>query len=93
MVVPALLPYVQGILDLIQRCLGDEERTDSAMKLSYGLLGDVADCFPNGEIKQLLLAPWIVSELRAKVRMHAETKKTLRWACEVRILHILPVIC
>ncbi|KAL0952370.1 hypothetical protein HGRIS_006648 [Hohenbuehelia grisea] len=80
---PILLNYVPSILDLLQRCLGDEERTDSLMKLSYGLLGDLADSFPNGEIKQLLLSEWIVAEMRARQRMAAETKKTMRWAREM----------
>lgn len=55
------------------------------MRLSYGLLGDLADCFPSGEIKQLLLANWVASELRSKHRMPAETRKTMRWAREVRL--------
>jgi hypothetical protein len=53
------------------------------VKLAYGLLGDLADCFPNGEIKHLLLSEWVASELRSKLRMPTETKKTLRWAREV----------
>jgi importin subunit beta-1 len=57
-------------------------------KLSYGLLGDVADSFPNGEIKQLLLVNWIASELRSKQRMPQETKKTMRWAREVRFQYL-----
>lgn len=54
------------------------------MRLSYGLIGDLADCFPEGSIKQLLLSGWIASELRAKQRMPDETKRTMRWAREVR---------
>jgi len=75
-----LLPHAQSILDLVHRCLIDEERVDSLMRLSFGLLGDLADCFPNGEIKQLLLANWVANELRSKHRMPAETRKTMRWA-------------
>lgn len=75
-----LLPHSQSILELIHRCLADEERMDSLMRLSFGLLGDLADCFPNGEIKQLLLANWVANELRSKHRMPAETKKIMRWA-------------
>ena len=72
------------MLELLHRCFQDEERSDALTKLSYGLLGDVADSFPNGEIKQLLLVNWIASELRSKQRMPQETKKTMRWAREVR---------
>ena len=80
-----LLLHAQHILELIHRCLSDEERTDSVMRLSYGLLGDLADSFPDGQLKQLLLSQWVVAELRSKHRMPPETKKTMRWAREVRI--------
>ncbi|KAG6857029.1 hypothetical protein H0H87_010702 [Tephrocybe sp. NHM501043] len=81
--VEILLPYAQDLLHLIQRCLTDEERTDSLVRLCYGLLGDLADSFPNGQLKQLLLNQWIASELRSKNRMPPETKKTMRWAREM----------
>ncbi|KAF8622289.1 hypothetical protein AX15_007152 [Amanita polypyramis BW_CC] len=77
-----LLPYIQSVLELLHRCFQDEERSDALTKLAYGLLGDVADSFPNGEIKHLLLVNWIASELRSRQRMPQETKKTMRWARE-----------
>lgn len=78
------------MLDLLQRCFQDEERSDALTKLAYGLLGDIADSFPNGEIKGLLLVNWIASELRTKQRMPQETKKTMRWTREVRIQCLRP---
>jgi importin subunit beta-1 len=81
--VSLLLPYVQSILELVNRCIMDEERTDALMRLSYGLIGDLADCFPDGQIKPLLLSHWIAAEFRTRHRMPDETKKTLRWAREV----------
>ncbi|KAJ8508823.1 hypothetical protein ONZ45_g8947 [Pleurotus djamor] len=81
--VGVLLPHVPHILDLIRRCLTDEERTDTLAKLSYGLLGDIADCFPNGDIKNLLLSEWVATEMRSKPRVSSETRKTMRWAREV----------
>jgi importin subunit beta-1 len=81
--VQLLLPHVPSILELIQRCLSDEERTDALVRLAMGLLGDLADCFPNGEIKQLLLSEWVAMELRSKGRLPPEVKKTVRWAREV----------
>lgn len=86
-----LLNHVQTILELVQRCLADEDRSDSVVKLSLGLVGDLADSFPNGEIKQLLLAEWLAQALRSKARLSSETKKTLRWAREVRKLAPLSV--
>ncbi|KAG5653924.1 hypothetical protein H0H81_009281 [Sphagnurus paluster] len=81
--VSLLLPHSPSILELIQRCLTDEERTDSLMRLSFGLLGDLADSFPGGQLKQLLLNNWVAAELRSKNRMPPETKKTMRWAREM----------
>lgn len=78
-----LLSHSQHILELVHRCLSDEERTDSIMRLSFGLIGDLADSFPNGQLKQLLLTSWVASELRSKSRMPPETRKTMRWAREV----------
>ncbi|KAL0578066.1 karyopherin Kap95 [Marasmius crinis-equi] len=81
--VQLLLPYAGGIMDLIQRCLADDERSDSLAKLCYGLLGDLADAFPGGQLKQHFLQNWVASELKSRVRMSADAKKTMRWAREM----------
>lgn len=79
----ALLPHVSSILELVHQCLADEERSDSVVKLSFGLIGDLADCFSSGQIKEHLLEEWIAHEFRSKRGMQQETKKTLRWAREM----------
>ena len=86
---PLLLPHVQSMLDLCQRCLIDSERTESTVKLAIGLVGDLADTFPRGEIKQMLLAEWVATELRTRGRYSPELKRTIRWAREVRCLCLL----
>jgi importin subunit beta-1 len=73
------------MLDLIQRALSDDERSDGVVRLSFGIIGDLADTFPNGQLKNLLSAEWIAVELRSKARVSTETKKTARWAREVRL--------
>lgn len=83
-----LLPHSPNILELIQRCLADEDRTEMTVKLCFGLLGDLADCYPNGQLKQILLSEWVASELRNKRGMSPETKRTMRWAREVRSVDI-----
>ncbi|KAG2052327.1 karyopherin Kap95 [Suillus hirtellus] len=80
---PTLLPHVPSILELIHQCLADEERSDSIVKLSFGLIGDLADCFPNGQIKEHLLEEWIAHEFHSKRGMQQETKKMLWWAREM----------
>jgi importin subunit beta-1 len=78
-----ILSHVPAIFELVQRCLSDEDRTDAIAKLSFGLIGDLADMFNQGQIKQLLLAEWLATELRNRARLSNETKKTLRWAKEM----------
>jgi hypothetical protein len=79
-----LLPHAQNILDLVYRSFEDDQRPESVSRLGYGLIGDLAETF-QGQIKNLLLAEWIALELRARHRYPGDTKKTMRWAREVRL--------
>jgi hypothetical protein len=72
------------ILELVQKVLADENSGEPLDKLAFGIVGDLADAFPNGEIKQLLLAEWIASSLVLRKGYDKETKTTVKWAREVR---------
>jgi len=79
-----LLPYVPSILDLLHRTLADEDRSEAVLKLGVGLIGDLAETFPNGELRDLLLSEWIVTALKAKHRWTSpDTKRVLKWAKEM----------
>lgn len=78
-----MLPYVPSIFELIQRSLTDDEKPETVVKLALGLIGDLADTFSNGQLKQVLLADWVALALRNKSRLSPDAKKTLRWAKEV----------
>ena len=79
-----LLPHVPAILDLVQRVIADTDTTGESLdKLAYGVIGDLADTFPNGQIKRYLLSEWVALALSSKHRYSSETKKTIRWAREV----------
>lgn len=80
-------------MELVQRCLADEDRPESVVRLSMGLVGDLADTFPNGQIKQYLLSEWLVQALRSKTRVSSDTKKTIRWAREVCFSSYLELVC
>lgn len=74
------------MLELVQLCFADEDKPETVLRLAYGLVGDLADTFPAGQIKQYLLTEWLAQSLRSKARVSGETKKTLRWAREVSLL-------
>jgi importin subunit beta-1 len=81
---PVVLPWVPTILELIHRSMVDEERPETVFKLALGLIGDLAETFPNGEIRDLLLEEWLVNTLKSKNRgIGPETKRTLKWAKEM----------
>lgn len=49
-----------------------------------GLIGDLAEAFPNGQLRDQLLSEWVVTSLKSKVRGSSpEAKKTVKWAREV----------
>ncbi|KAF8513401.1 armadillo-type protein [Gautieria morchelliformis] len=78
-----LIPHISAMMDLIRRALEDEDKTEAAVKLAVGLIGDLADMFPNGEIKEFLLADWVAIALKNKSRLSSDSKKTMRWAREM----------
>jgi importin subunit beta-1 len=71
------------ILELVQKVLADENSGEPLDKLAFGVIGDLADAYPNGEIKPLLLAEWIASSLVLRKGYDKETKTTVKWAREV----------
>lgn len=80
-----LIPHVSAMMDLIRRALEDEDKTEAALKLAVGTIGDLADTFPGGEIKEFLLADWVAVALKNKSRLSSDSKKTMRWAREVSV--------
>ena len=68
-------------MELCQVVLLDENSGESADKLAFGAIGDLADCFQDGRIKGLLLGQeWIAKVLNTKTRYAKDTKATIRWA-------------
>ncbi|KAF8335779.1 karyopherin Kap95 [Cantharellus anzutake] len=80
-----ILPYVPAIIDLLKRACQDEERSDTVYTKAMGLIGDLAEAFPNGEIRDQLLAEWIINNLvKSKPRgLTPEGKRTIKWAKEM----------
>lgn len=82
-----LLPYIADIFTFLHLALTDQDRTESILRSAIGLLGDLAEAFPNGQLKEPLSSPWVGELLRAgRTKMGgAETKKVAKWAREVRV--------
>ncbi|KAI0045184.1 karyopherin Kap95 [Auriscalpium vulgare] len=81
--VALLLPHVDAILELVRSVLADENGGEALDKLGYGVIGDLAESFPNGQIKPSLQTEWVASALGSRHRYASDTKKTIRWAREM----------
>ena len=81
--VQLLVPHAPVILELVQKVLADDNSGEPLDKLAFGVIGDLADAFPNGEIKPLLLGEWIATNLVSRKGYDKETKTTVKWAREV----------
>lgn len=81
----ALLPYVPSIFTFLQLALTDQERTEGIIKSGVGLLGDLAEAFPQGQIKPHLQNEWVAEAVKvARTRStDTEGKAIAKWAKEV----------
>lgn len=86
--VEIMLPYINDIFAFLHLVLTDQDRTEAILRSAIGLLGDLAEAFPNGQLKDLLSSSWVADLLKAgRTKMGgSETKKVAKWAREVRPL-------
>ncbi|KAK9759611.1 karyopherin Kap95 [Basidiobolus ranarum] len=81
-----LLPHLEHIFAFMGMVYSDTERTESITRSMIGLLGDLSEAFPNGQIKQLLSASWIATclkEGRSSRHSSASTREVAKWAREM----------
>ena len=91
-IVQLLVSHAPAIFELVQKVLADDNSGEPLDKLAYGVIGDLADAFPNGELKPLLLAEWIAASLVLRKGYDKETKTTVKWAREVTVPSISRLI-
>lgn len=78
-------PHVAGIFDFLQVVHKDPEKTDALNRAMIGLIGDLAETFPKGQLKPLLRSEWVtecLKQARAKSANSQATKEVARWATE-----------
>ncbi|KAJ1886481.1 karyopherin Kap95, partial [Kickxella alabastrina] len=80
-----ILPQVQNILNFMNVVYSDQTRSEDVTKAMIGLLGDLADAFANGGIRDYVRADWIqdlIKEGRANPR-GSSIREVSRWAREM----------
>jgi importin subunit beta-1 len=80
-----LQPYVESIFALLNTIWLDQNRSDSLMRASMGVIGDLSEAFPNGEFAAYYRAEWLgamIKDTRQNREFSPRTIDTARWARE-----------
>lgn len=78
-------PYIESIFALLRIIYNDSNRTEALMRSSCGVIGDLADAFPNGEFRDYFREDFLTAfarETRANQDFLSRTRDTARWARE-----------
>ncbi|KAI6082675.1 ARM repeat-containing protein [Hypoxylon rubiginosum] len=81
----ALQPYVQSIFQLLNIISQDMNRSESLMRSCMGVIGDLADAYPNGELAEIFRQDWVtamIKETKTNREFQSRTLETARWARE-----------
>ncbi|KAI1365405.1 armadillo-type protein [Xylaria arbuscula] len=81
----ALQPYVQSIFQLLNIIAQDGNRSESLMRSAMGVIGDLADAYPNGELADAFRQDWLsqmIKETKSNREFQGRTIETARWARE-----------
>lgn len=80
-----LQPYVPSIFEMLNVIANDNNRSESLMRSAMGVIGDLADAYPQGEFADGFRQDWLtalIKETRSNREFQARTIDTARWARE-----------
>ncbi|KAI1851897.1 hypothetical protein JX265_008297 [Neoarthrinium moseri] len=81
----ALQPYVQSVFQLLNLISQDMNRSEALMRSSMGVIGDLAEAFPGGELVDAFRQDWLtamIKETKTNREFQSRTIETARWARE-----------
>ncbi|KAF7550174.1 hypothetical protein G7Z17_g5901 [Cylindrodendrum hubeiense] len=81
----ALQQYVPAVFQLLGLIAADQNRSESLMRASMGVIGDLADAYPNGELVDAFRQDWLttmIKETKTNREFQPRTVETARWARE-----------
>ncbi|KOS20717.1 Importin subunit beta-1 [Escovopsis weberi] len=80
-----LQPHVESILQLLTLIANDTNRSESLMRAAMGVIGDLAEAYPNGELVDAFRQDWLtalIKETKTNRDFQPRTIETARWARE-----------
>ncbi|OLN96544.1 Importin subunit beta-1 [Colletotrichum chlorophyti] len=81
----ALQQYVPSIFQLLNMIASDMNRSEALMRASMGVIGDLAEAYPNGELVDVFRQDWLtalIKETKTNREFQPRTIETARWARE-----------
>ncbi|KAJ3390125.1 karyopherin beta [Entophlyctis sp. JEL0112] len=79
--VERLVPYIDRMFLFMETIQNDVEHTETCLMTMAGLVGDLADAFPEGQMSRLYSMPWIDKFLRELKSFNTQKSLELaRWA-------------
>ncbi|KAI5301178.1 karyopherin beta [Ascosphaera pollenicola] len=78
-------PYIESIFKLLQIIEQDKNRTEGLLSAAMGVIGDIAEAFPNGEFAATFHGEYIINlirDARTNKAFGPRTIDTARWARE-----------
>ncbi|EPS25556.1 hypothetical protein PDE_00490 [Penicillium oxalicum 114-2] len=78
-------PFVESIFQLLHIISQEGNRSEGLMRSAMGVIGDLADAFPNGELAAFFRHDWVttlVRETRTTRQYSERTIETARWTRE-----------
>ncbi|GAO16073.1 uncharacterized protein UV8b_02275 [Ustilaginoidea virens] len=81
----ALQQYVPTIFNLLGQIANDTLRSESLMRASMGVIGDLADAYPGGELVEAFRQDWLttmIKQTKTNRDYQPRTIETARWARE-----------
>ncbi|KAK7740752.1 karyopherin Kap95 [Cytospora paraplurivora] len=80
-----LQEYVASIFELLHLIANDMNRSEALMRATMGVIGDLADAYPDGELVEAFRQDWVtamIKETRSNREYLPRTVETARWARE-----------
>lgn len=79
------MPFTPGMFGFINFCVQDDQRTEPILRSAVGLLGDLAEAFPGGQLRAQLQSEWVANAVKVcRTRASAaESKSVAKWAKEM----------
>ncbi|KAF3768800.1 hypothetical protein M406DRAFT_107579 [Cryphonectria parasitica EP155] len=77
--------YVESIFQLLNVIANDMNRSESLMRASMGVIGDLADAYPDGQLVEAFRQDWVtamIKDTRSNREFAPRTIETARWARE-----------